>query len=170
MFLAASSRFSQKVFLRVISLGLSGTLARQHCVRCGHPPQSSHRYQAVDTNCPDCTSVVSRLRCSFLLCTQVKQSSSGVIFHVLNTAHLLAKLACLLLIIVIGLYEAYLAISHMIFLHPHEGCICVGLGVAVTPLAHDGKHFFVPFPPLQKRLFRLAPIPSESVLYASPCR
>ena len=77
MFPAASSRFSQKFFLRMISLGLSGTLARQHCVRCGHPPQSSHRYQAVDTNCPSCTSVVSRLRCSFLPCTQVKQSSSG---------------------------------------------------------------------------------------------
>ena len=97
----ASSRFSQKVFLRTISLGLSGTLARQHCVRCGHPPQSSHRYQAVDTNCPSCTSVVSRLRCSFLPCTQVKQSSSG--------SYSMFSMR-LLLVIVGGLYEAHLAI------------------------------------------------------------
>ena len=34
----------------------------------------------------------------------------GVIFHVLNAAHLFAKLACLLLVIVGGLYESRLAI------------------------------------------------------------
>lgn len=77
MFLAACSRFSQKIFLRMISLGLSGSLARQHYARWGYPPQSSHRYQAVDTSCPSCTCVFSRLRCSFRPCAQVKLSSSG---------------------------------------------------------------------------------------------
>ena len=39
-----------------------------------------HRYKAVDTSCPSCTSVVSRLRYSFLPWAQVKLSSSGSYF------------------------------------------------------------------------------------------
>ena len=50
IFFSACSRFSQKVFLRTSSLGLSGSLARQHWERQGQPLQSSHRYKAVDTS------------------------------------------------------------------------------------------------------------------------
>ena len=41
------------------------------------PLQSSHRYKAVNTSCPSCTSTLSRLRYSFLPWVQVKLSSSA---------------------------------------------------------------------------------------------
>ena len=66
--------------------------------------------QAVDTSCPSCTSVASRLRYSFLPCAQVKLSASGSYSYIFNSSHLFAKLARFLLVVVGGLYEAHLAI------------------------------------------------------------
>src|SRR5699024_3981799 len=76
IFSVAVARFSQKVFFSAISLGLVGSLARQHWERHGQPSQFSQQYHAVETNCPSCTSVHSRRRNSRRPCTQIKQSSS----------------------------------------------------------------------------------------------
>ena len=117
----ASSRFSQKVFLRTISLGLSGTLARQHCVRCGHLGPAAlcpvWAPTTIFTPVPGGGHKLSVLYfCGLPPQVQLPALYTGktvffwVIFHVLDAAHLLAKLACLLLVIVGGLYEAHLAI------------------------------------------------------------
>ena len=107
--------FLPESFLEDDLLWFFGTLARQHCARRGHPRQSSHRYQAVDTGCPFRTLLVSRLRYSFLLRAQVKQSSTGSysMFSMRPTC-LRNLLTCLLLVIVGGLYEVHLAIQFQI--------------------------------------------------------
>ena len=112
IFFSACSRFSQKVFLENELLGPVRILGPAALCPAGdsrcNPHTGTRRWtQAVRP----ATSVVSRLRYSFLPWGAGEAVFFGVIFHVLNAAHLLLKLPGPLLVVVGGLYEAHLAVA-----------------------------------------------------------